>query len=67
MTRYINIYMNLDNVTKSYIVERGSNDFLNAIKKTKKISTTDMISMDLSIFELRYLLSLVRMSARVAS
>lgn len=59
--------MNLDNVTKSYIVERGSNDFLNAIKKTKKISTTDMISMDLSIFELRYLLSLVRMSARVAS
>lgn len=67
MTRYINIYINLDNVTKSYIVERGSNDFLNAIKKTKKISTTDMISMDLSIFELRYLLSLVRMSARVAS
>lgn len=37
-------------------------------KDTKKnLSTTDMISMDLSIFELRYLLSLVRMSARVAS
>lgn len=37
MTRYINIYMNLDNVTKSYIVERGSNDFLNAIKNKKNI------------------------------